>query len=222
MASIPRKASVNLLVSLISRSNFHRLARRSVHGLFHGGKIVYKVRSGAGDGVTPLVAGHGVMTYSCRAGDCRTFDTHDCKVKPKFLLGIPYDETKHDPSGWWMSEKLDGVRVMWDGRSVRVTWGEGQSGSCGMEGQSGQCGVKGQSGPRGVEGQSGQCGVKGQSGSCGMEGPCGMEGQSGPCGMEGHSGSCGVKGMEGQSGPCGMEGQSGQCGMEGQSGPCGI
>jgi DNA ligase-1 len=29
------------------------------------------------------------------------------------LLAKPWDAEKHDPSGWWMSEKLDGVRAIW-------------------------------------------------------------------------------------------------------------
>jgi hypothetical protein len=31
------------------------------------------------------------------------------------LLAQKYDAAKHDPVGWWMSEKLDGVRAYWDG-----------------------------------------------------------------------------------------------------------
>jgi DNA ligase 1 len=33
--------------------------------------------------------------------------------KPGLLLANAYKN--HDPSGWWMSEKLDGVRAYWDG-----------------------------------------------------------------------------------------------------------
>lgn len=35
---------------------------------------------------------------------------------PKVLLAETFDPDVHDPSGWWMSEKLDGVRAWWDGR----------------------------------------------------------------------------------------------------------
>ncbi|MBO6933684.1 MAG: DNA ligase [Deltaproteobacteria bacterium] len=35
---------------------------------------------------------------------------------PKVLLAESFDPDVHDPSGWWMSEKLDGVRAWWDGK----------------------------------------------------------------------------------------------------------
>ena len=31
------------------------------------------------------------------------------------LLAKPYDPAKHSPVGWWLSEKLDGVRALWTG-----------------------------------------------------------------------------------------------------------
>lgn len=34
---------------------------------------------------------------------------------PKVLLAEKYDEEKHNVDGWWVSEKLDGVRAFWDG-----------------------------------------------------------------------------------------------------------
>lgn len=34
------------------------------------------------------------------------------------LLADNYDG-KFDPTGWWMSEKLDGVRAVWDGRNLQ-------------------------------------------------------------------------------------------------------
>ncbi|MEM6928781.1 MAG: DNA ligase, partial [Myxococcota bacterium] len=34
---------------------------------------------------------------------------------PPLLLAHPYDPAVHDPTGWWMSEKLDGVRALWNG-----------------------------------------------------------------------------------------------------------
>lgn len=33
----------------------------------------------------------------------------------KLLLAHPWDAAKVDPTGWWASEKLDGVRCYWDG-----------------------------------------------------------------------------------------------------------
>jgi DNA ligase-1 len=32
------------------------------------------------------------------------------------LLAHVWNEAEHDPTGWWMSEKLDGVRAYWDGK----------------------------------------------------------------------------------------------------------
>ena len=49
---------------------------------------------------------------------------------PPILLAHKW-ETDHDPTGWWMSEKLDGIRAYWDGagfvsrlgnRFVAPTW----------------------------------------------------------------------------------------------------
>lgn len=37
-------------------------------------------------------------------------------VAPPVLLAHKW-ETDHDPTGWWMSEKLDGVRAYWDGEA---------------------------------------------------------------------------------------------------------
>lgn len=36
-------------------------------------------------------------------------------MKPALLLAKPCP-VDHDPTGWWMSEKLDGVRAYWDGK----------------------------------------------------------------------------------------------------------
>jgi DNA ligase 1 len=41
--------------------------------------------------------------------------TKDTSTVPKLLLAHPWD-TETDLTGWWMSEKLDGVRAWWDGR----------------------------------------------------------------------------------------------------------
>src|SRR5215211_7027624 len=38
----------------------------------------------------------------------------DVKELPILLAHVWTDE--HDPTGWWMSEKLDGVRAYWDGK----------------------------------------------------------------------------------------------------------
>ena len=41
--------------------------------------------------------------------------TKDTSTVPNLLLAHPWDNTT-DLTGWWMSEKLDGVRAWWDGR----------------------------------------------------------------------------------------------------------
>jgi DNA ligase-1 len=33
------------------------------------------------------------------------------------LLAHTWEEGKTDPTGWWMSEKLDGVRCYWNGET---------------------------------------------------------------------------------------------------------
>jgi DNA ligase-1 len=35
---------------------------------------------------------------------------------PPILLAHPFEEADISPKGWWMSEKLDGVRAYWDGK----------------------------------------------------------------------------------------------------------
>ncbi|KAJ1305172.1 hypothetical protein OPQ81_000203 [Rhizoctonia solani] len=41
------------------------------------------------------------------------------KIIPQLLLAVKWDlATGCDPTGWWMSEKLDGVRVFYDGKKM--------------------------------------------------------------------------------------------------------
>src|SRR5688500_9984165 len=40
----------------------------------------------------------------------------DSGKAPPILLAHKW-ETHHDPTGWWMSEKLDGIRAYWDGEA---------------------------------------------------------------------------------------------------------
>ena len=47
----------------------------------------------------------GVVTGSSTGGEA-----------PPVLLAHKW-ETSHDPTGWWMSEKLDGIRAYWDGEA---------------------------------------------------------------------------------------------------------
>lgn len=51
-----------------------------------------------------------------RATKSKTTSTLSCEKKMfPFMLAHPYD-SKKDYTGWWMSEKLDGVRAYWDGK----------------------------------------------------------------------------------------------------------
>lgn len=34
------------------------------------------------------------------------------------LLAHPWDPAKVDPTGWWVSDKLDGIRAYWDGEGA--------------------------------------------------------------------------------------------------------
>lgn len=40
------------------------------------------------------------------------------------LLAKVFDPEKHDPTGWWMSEKLDGVRAIWNGETFESRTGK--------------------------------------------------------------------------------------------------
>ena len=42
----------------------------------------------------------------------------DSKIELKVMLASTYDPDKVDPAGWYMSEKLDGVRCYWDGEAM--------------------------------------------------------------------------------------------------------
>lgn len=46
----------------------------------------------------------------------RKTTTDDDSEKPPLLLAHKW-EHHHDPTGWWMSEKLDGIRAYWDGEA---------------------------------------------------------------------------------------------------------
>jgi DNA ligase 1 len=54
-----------------------------------------------------------------RAYDERRALRPDEKAKldgPPILLALPFEDADIDPTDWWMSEKLDGVRAYWNGR----------------------------------------------------------------------------------------------------------
>ncbi|KND01754.1 uncharacterized protein SPPG_03547 [Spizellomyces punctatus DAOM BR117] len=41
------------------------------------------------------------------------------RTKPALLLATKWNE-KHDPTGWWISEKYDGVRAYWDSKAQKM------------------------------------------------------------------------------------------------------
>jgi DNA ligase-1 len=42
----------------------------------------------------------------------------ETKKSVEVMLASVYEPEKHDPTGWYMSEKLDGVRCIWDGKNL--------------------------------------------------------------------------------------------------------
>jgi DNA ligase-1 len=59
----------------------------------------------------------GDAVESARVGTSATAPVRSVVAKssaPPVLLAHKW-ETDHDPTGWWMSEKLDGIRAYWDG-----------------------------------------------------------------------------------------------------------
>lgn len=45
-------------------------------------------------------------------------DSGPKKIKLEVMLAHVFDPEKHNPTGWWMSEKLDGVRAYWSGANI--------------------------------------------------------------------------------------------------------
>ena len=63
------------------------------------------------------------MDTSCQTGRCVTMKatTPNTTTKPP-MLAKNWDNTTR-PDGWWMSEKLDGIRAIWDGENFRSRGG---------------------------------------------------------------------------------------------------
>lgn len=53
---------------------------------------------------------------------CRPAAGAPADVPPRLLLATDWPESAH-PAGWLVSEKLDGVRALWDGRALRLRGG---------------------------------------------------------------------------------------------------
>jgi len=68
---------------------------------------------------TPTAAPDKAATILDRAAAQGRKLRQDEKAKlngPPILLAHPFENSGVDPKGWWMSEKLDGVRAYWNGR----------------------------------------------------------------------------------------------------------
>lgn len=48
-------------------------------------------------------------------GKCNITNHIPVATKPDLMLARKWNEDVHDPQGWWMSEKYDGVRAYWNG-----------------------------------------------------------------------------------------------------------
>jgi DNA ligase-1 len=53
---------------------------------------------------------------STRSASGKSGPVNKKETAPPVLLAHKW-ETDHDPTGWWMSEKLDGIRAYWDGEA---------------------------------------------------------------------------------------------------------
>jgi DNA ligase-1 len=53
---------------------------------------------------------------STRSASGKSGPVNKKDTAPPVLLAHKW-ETEHDPTGWWMSEKLDGIRAYWDGEA---------------------------------------------------------------------------------------------------------
>jgi DNA ligase-1 len=72
------------------------------------------LRAYLGDAVeSARVASGGAVPAVSAATKKKQADAESRKAPPVLLAHTR--ETDHDPTGWWMSEKLDGIRAYWDG-----------------------------------------------------------------------------------------------------------
>jgi len=66
--------------------------------------------------VSKATAKKQAATGASQGGPGGSMTRGDDGTAPPVLLAHKW-ETDHDPTGWWMSEKLDGVRAYWDGEA---------------------------------------------------------------------------------------------------------
>lgn len=73
------------------------------------------LRAYLGDAVeTARVGSAAPISTATRTKAAKASAGDDSGAAPPVLLAHKW-ETDHDPTGWWMSEKLDGMRAYWDG-----------------------------------------------------------------------------------------------------------
>jgi DNA ligase-1 len=73
------------------------------------------LRAYFGDAVeTARIGSAAPFTQATRTRSAKASAGDDDAKAPPVLLAHKW-ETGHDPTGWWMSEKLDGIRAYWDG-----------------------------------------------------------------------------------------------------------
>jgi len=87
-------------------------------GMQIGFRTCKHLRAYLGDAIeTARVGSAAPMTQATRKKVAKaTAGDDDSGGAPPVLLAHKW-ETEHDPKGWWMSEKLDGIRAYWDGES---------------------------------------------------------------------------------------------------------
>ena len=64
------------------------------------------------------VKGKPKVQYNIDVLEKELAQKEDGKGSIEVMLAHNYDPNKHEPKGWLMSEKLDGVRCYWDGSAM--------------------------------------------------------------------------------------------------------
>lgn len=80
------------------------------------GEAAELARIGAAGGTAAAAAPKPGRAAKPKAGTGEVAEETGEEKAPPLLLAHSFDHDEHDPSGWWMSEKLDGVRAYWDGK----------------------------------------------------------------------------------------------------------
>ena len=80
------------------------------------GEAVELARIGGAAGATATAAKPAKAASKAKGEKDRSEETDSEGQAPPLLLAHVFDHDDHDPAGWWMSEKLDGVRAYWDGK----------------------------------------------------------------------------------------------------------